>query len=184
MENSCRVDEWKGSLTISYIIILFTGLIIATILDVTKRRIPNWLTAAMAIIGLMHSLLKDGWGTLTEHLIAMLLGFVLFFIFYLIRAFGAGDVKLMAALGAVMGYPFILYVSIASVIAGGCLSFFQLLWKNGIKRVIFFIYYSMKTLLTGRLKEFNRSIRGKETSPFSIAILAGSVTTLWLMYQN
>lgn len=173
-------------LAISIIIIVILGLIIATVIDIKQRRIPNWLTVSMTVVGLINSGVVKGWLGLGEHLLAMLFGLLLFFIFYLMGIFGAGDAKMMAALGAVMGIPLIFYNSISIILVGGLVSFIQLVRKDGLKKVMYLIYFFMKSLFTGKLKEFNHLVQNtsNNTFPFSIAIIVGSVMTLWYMYPN
>src|SRR5699024_954529 len=106
--------------------------------------IPNWLTVSMTVVGLINSGVVKGWLGLGEHLLAMLFGLLLFFIFYLMGIFGAGDAKMMAALGAVMGIPLIFYNSISIILVGGLVSFIQLVRKDGLKKVMYLIYFFMK----------------------------------------
>src|SRR5260370_34216103 len=88
--------------------------LIALVMDVRARRIPNWLTASAVLMGLTANLLlgslSDGVsGALSGALTALVgaaLGFGLLFPFYLIRvngmghAIGAGDGSLLPALAA------------------------------------------------------------------------------------
>jgi prepilin peptidase CpaA len=167
-------------------IIILSGLFIATVIDVRKRRIPNWLTVIMSISGLINSFTVKGWSGLGEHTLAMLTGLILFFIFYLMGVFGAGDAKLMADLGAVMGFPFIFIASAVIILIGGIISLLVLLKSKGLQHVMFLIYSFFKALFTGTIKEFNNGITktSENTFPFSIAITIGSLITLWHIYPN
>lgn len=173
-------------LAISYIIITLTGLFIATVIDVRQRRIPNWLTVGVSVVGLTHNLIIKGWTGFGEHTLAMLFGLILFFVFYLLGAFGAGDAKMMAALGAVMGFPFIFIASMLIILIGGMISFAILLKNRGFKNVMFFLYTFLRALFTGKLKDFNEGVSktSKNTFPFSVAITIGSVITLWYIYPS
>lgn len=173
-------------LAISYIIILLICLFLATAIDIRQRRIPNWLTVSVTLLGLGNSFLFSGLSGLGEHILAMFVALIFFFIFYLIGAFGAGDAKLMAALGAVMGFPFIIIASLLSILIGGVISLVIMLKVRGFKGIILFLYLLVRALFTGTLKEFNQGVtKTKEnTFPFSIAITLGSVLTLWYIYPN
>src|SRR5205823_313592 len=71
--------------------------------DMHSRRIPNWLTAGAAAIGLVISVVVAGpWGALGG-LAGLAVGLGAFLPFYLARGFSAGDVKAMAAIGAFVG---------------------------------------------------------------------------------
>ena len=84
------------------LVVLSLGLAIAVVTDVRTRRIPNWLTGAIAAAGFG---LAFGGGTVTpmRAALGLLVGLVLMMPGHVIGATGAGDVKLMAAVGAVVG---------------------------------------------------------------------------------
>lgn len=161
-------------------------LCVATVIDVRQRRIPNWLTVGVTFIGLINSLFLKGLAGLGEHVLAMLVGLILFFIFYLLKVFGAGDAKLMAALGAIMGFPFIYIASLLIILVGGIISFILLVMNRGFKNVMFFIYSFFSSLFTGKLKEVTdgTTTEAGNTFPFSVAITIGSVMTLWYVYPS
>jgi len=171
---------------ISYFIIIFIGLFIATVIDVKTRRIPNWLTVSLTLIGLGNSFIAEGLIGLGGHTIAMLIGLITFFLFYLLKVFGAGDAKMMASLGAIMGFPFIIYASVMVIIVGGIISFFLLVKKNGLREIWFVLTSFIKALFSGNLKDFHGWINdtSENTFPFSIAITIGSVITLWYLYPS
>ena len=73
--------------------------------DVRYRRIPNWLTAIGVLLGLgLNTFLYQGWPGLRFSLMGLGLAFGIYFGLYAVRAMGAGDVKLMAAIGALVGW--------------------------------------------------------------------------------
>jgi prepilin peptidase CpaA len=98
--------------------VLAIGLAAAVVTDVRTRRIPNVLTGAIAAAGLGMAV---GGGSVTplQALFGMLAGLLLMMPGHLIGATGAGDVKLMAAVGAVVGPALILRVFLYSAVAGG-----------------------------------------------------------------
>jgi prepilin peptidase CpaA len=94
-------------------------LFLAVYLDIRTSRVPNWLTlAAMCIGPFVHSLLEGAQGAMFS-LSGLGAGLALFFIFYLTGGMGAGDVKLMGAIGAVVG-PYGAFMSgILALMLGG-----------------------------------------------------------------
>src|SRR5690242_11677682 len=77
----------------------------AAIYDVRYRRIPNWLTVMGVAVGLLlNSFLYPGWPGLRLGLLGLAVAFGVYFVLYALRAMGAGDVKLMAAIGAMVGW--------------------------------------------------------------------------------
>ena len=73
--------------------------------DLRSRRIPNFLTLPSRFLGLAVHLLLDGWTALPGALAGMLACGGVFLLFYLAGGMGAGDVKLMAAVGCLGGWP-------------------------------------------------------------------------------
>jgi len=77
--------------------------IVAGVYDARYRRIPNWLTAAGVVAGFTaHGMLEGPSGLLTA-VKGFALGFGIYLVLYLLRGMGAGDVKLMGALGSIAG---------------------------------------------------------------------------------
>src|SRR5271165_4245123 len=82
---------------------LVLALLAAAIIDARVRRIPNWLTSGLLLGGLGRALAGGGIHGLDQSLFGMLCGASLPLILYAISAVGAGDVKLLAAIGAWIG---------------------------------------------------------------------------------
>jgi prepilin peptidase CpaA len=101
--------------------VLSIGLGTAVVTDMRTRRIPNWLTGAIAGAGFG---LAFGGGVVTPMQAALGLGAGLLLMMpgHLIGATGAGDVKLMAAVGSVVGPNLVLRAFLYSAIAGGVLA--------------------------------------------------------------
>ncbi|UUZ79237.1 A24 family peptidase [Paenibacillus sp. P26] len=111
-------------------VILGIVLAIAFITDITKQRIPNALNIAGMVRGYRISRLAGGWSGLAFALTGLVCGFLPMLILYLLRAVGAGDVKLFGALGAVAGAVFTLYAMFLSALFAGILALFVLLWRS------------------------------------------------------
>lgn len=89
--------------------------------DTATRRIPNTLVLWGSLTAIGLSLSPHGIG-LGSSLAGGLVGFLGFLVFYLLRAVGAGDVKLAAATGLFVGHPDMLWVNLLILLAGGLLS--------------------------------------------------------------
>jgi prepilin peptidase CpaA len=104
----------------------------AAITDVKERRIPNSLTYPALLAGLLLQSAVSGWkGLLLGGGGALIFGGV-FAPLYLIRAIGAGDVKLAAALGSIVGPLGALQVMFATALAGGVLAVFVVVGSGRI----------------------------------------------------
>jgi prepilin peptidase CpaA len=100
---------------------LSLGLAAAVVTDVRTRRIPNWLTGAIAGAGFG---LAFGGGAVTplQAALGLLLGLALMLPGHVIGATGAGDVKLMAAVGSFLGPSLVFRAFLYSALAGGVLA--------------------------------------------------------------
>ena len=78
-------------------------LALACISDVRTRRIPNALTFSAVATAVVFHLLTGGWSAAGWSFAGCLLGALLFFPMFALRGMGAGDVKLLAAVGAWLG---------------------------------------------------------------------------------
>ena len=96
--------------------------ICAAITDVRTRRIPNRLTYSAMVAGLVLQGILHGWKGLLLSVEGCLLFGGVFLLFYLVRAMGAGDVKLAAALGSIVGISATVPVMFATACAGAALA--------------------------------------------------------------
>ncbi|HET7699172.1 MAG TPA: A24 family peptidase [Vicinamibacterales bacterium] len=100
------------------VLVLTLGLATAVYTDVRTRRIPNWLTGSIAGAGFG---LAFGGGVVTpmQAALGLLTGLLLMMPGHLIGATGAGDVKLMAAVGTMLGPDLTFRAFLYSAVAGG-----------------------------------------------------------------
>lgn len=100
------------------VLVVTLGLAAAVFTDVRTRRIPNWLTGSIAGAGFG---LAFGGGVVTpaQAALGMLTGLLLMMPGHLIGATGAGDVKLMAAVGTLLGPDVTFRAFLYSAVAGG-----------------------------------------------------------------
>jgi len=90
----------------------------AAFTDLRARRIPNWVTLALALSGVAQSLTPWGLITLKQSLLGLACGFAITFVLYIIGGRGAGDVKLTAGIGAWLGaWPVIGVLAVAAVVS-------------------------------------------------------------------
>jgi prepilin peptidase CpaA len=104
------------------LLVLTAGLLAATVIDVRTRRIPNALTAGMSGVGLaLAATGVSGIGPAAA-LLGFALGLLMMMPGYMLGATGAGDVKLMAAVGAVLGPGLVVTAFLFTALAGGVLA--------------------------------------------------------------
>jgi prepilin peptidase CpaA len=116
------------TISIAFAAVVAAYMTTAAATDLHSRRIPNWLTVPMALAGVaFHLLAPTGLG-LGASLLGLVVGFSLLLVPYAIGGGGAGDVKLLAALGAWLGWQlvlvaFMLSIVLSAVVATGMLAF-------------------------------------------------------------
>lgn len=93
--------------------ILIPATLYAAWVDYAQRRVPNWLNAAIATAGLTAQGVYGGLEGVTVGFLGLLVGFGVLIVPWLMHGMGAGDVKLMAAIGAWLG-PWLTLVSFAA----------------------------------------------------------------------
>ena len=104
-------------------ILLLLTLITAAVTDLRDRKVYNWLTFPAMIFGLTLAWADGGIGLFFDHLLRGFLPAVLIFgLFWWMGGLQGGDMKLMAAIGAIKGYPFIITSMFWTGIAGAILA--------------------------------------------------------------
>jgi len=103
--------------------------------DLWKFKVYNLLTIPTLALGLAASAWLGGWDGLRAGLLGASLGFGVLAVFFAIGGVGAGDVKLLAAVGAWLG-PYLTYhVFVASAIAAGLYATALVLLRGGVLAV-------------------------------------------------
>ncbi len=171
MEHIPREVAWVVSLI----------LIEAAVIDGRSLRVPNWLTSHFLLAGLAFAFGTGGSDKLLWSMSGSLVGLVTLMPLYAIGGMGAGDVKLMAGLGAWIGPWLVLEAFVLSAVAGGGIALAMMvysgeLWKHvamtqQIGREILAI--RKPGVLAGRAAERKP---GMMLLPYGIPIAIGSIT--------
>lgn len=167
-------------------------LAIAVASDLRARRIPNWLIAAglvLAVLAHALALVIDetplAGNSLFAPLAGLIVGGALLLPLYLLRACGAGDVKLLAMVGAFVGPNAALGAALYTLVAGGALSLAPLMFTRGV---------AVQTLRNLRLLLTPSNAHALAASglradplratalrlPYAVAIAIGAITALLL----
>ena len=94
----------------------------ATIEDLARRTISNWLSLAALVGGLGCQVFSHGWRGAATALLGSIAGFAIFLVFYLLGGMGGGDVKLVAGFGSMLGAWRLLQAALWIAIAGGLMA--------------------------------------------------------------
>ncbi|NLB34787.1 MAG: hypothetical protein GX817_03080 [Elusimicrobia bacterium] len=104
--------------------------------DLRWRKIFNYVTFPGIILGLGLNLIMHGASGLAIAFLGMLTGGAIIFLMYLAGGVGAGDVKYLAASGALMGPSFIFRATLYGIIGGGIFVVLYMLFSGRLKRLI------------------------------------------------
>jgi prepilin peptidase CpaA len=100
---------------------------LASWIDYRQRRVPNWLNASLALTGLIVQTACFGWAGLGAGLAGMLVGLACLIVPWAMGGMGAGDVKLMGAIGAWFGPWLCLTAFVAGAMVGGVIAVMMIL---------------------------------------------------------
>jgi len=169
------------------IILLSSILVIAATIDLRVQKIPNLLTFPTMILGLIYYSITTGWNGLLFSIEGLALGIGIFIIPYLMGGMGAGDAKLMGAIGAIIGPKGVLLASLFTAIAGGIYALTILLLNHKYsKSFIVRNAMTLKTLaLTGQFIPISADESEKKfTLCYGVAIAIGTISYLLLEFYG
>ncbi|ARK31993.1 prepilin peptidase [Halalkalibacter krulwichiae] len=157
-------------------IITSAFLLLAVIIDIRTRRIPNPLALSLLIISIISHSITVGAGVF-EYLLSSIITLFVFFIMYVIRFLGAGDVKLITAAAATFTFP-ATYTFWFLILGIGCLfSIIHVIKARGIRSVLFLSvtpFQTAKRMITSKEEDEPLSF------PFSIVIAFSWMVTIYV----
>lgn len=157
--------------------------LVGCITDLKSRRIPNWLTFGAAAAALVTHTLTAGWPGLGMAVGGWFVGALLFMPFFLLRGMGAGDVKLLAALGAWLGPATALWVALYTSIAGAVLALIvaaSTRYLSTMVRNLWLLAAHWRVMGPRAVPGLTLENAHTPRLAYAIPIFAGTVITLWL----
>jgi prepilin peptidase CpaA len=179
------VDKTGDDLLLSYTFVFFLLVVLAlvSLSDIRNRRIPNYLSVVLVITSLFTYLLAGGIDGALFSLKGMGIGFIILFVPYLFGATGAGDVKLMAGVGAALGPGQVLLALLFTSILGGVLAIIIILAGKTFKDTLKNFYVSTWLTLSGAGSipiKAGLEHKRKTKVPYGFVIACGTVASmLW-----
>lgn len=185
-----RIFGTPGAMALAVVAILAAFLTAAAWSDLRRRRIPNLLVLSGSLLALLlHSVLPAGDGFLSAlpgglGVIGALQGFAFGLIvmlpLYALRAMGAGDVKLLAMVGAFLGPVEIWWALFFTLIAGGVLAMAVMLQRallGSLLHNLDLIFWNLLSAINpiGRKGTSGGTFVSAAPLPYAVAIAAGSI---------
>jgi prepilin peptidase CpaA len=166
--------------------VLLAVVLAAAFYDVRFRRIPNWLTGSGTLAGLaLNAFLHQGWPGLRLSLLGLTLGFGVYLFLYALHAMGAGDAKLMAAVGSIVGWRDWFGIFVIASVIGGAMALILAVSRRRLKQTLWNVGFALQ-----EMKSFRPAYLGKEEldvrspralrQPHGAAIAAGTIFFLVL----
>jgi prepilin peptidase CpaA len=160
-------------MTLTAMLVIGAG-VAATVVDITRRRVPNVLTMGLASLGLVLAMAGFGTVTIGGALGGLALGLVLLLPAHMFGATGAGDVKLLAAFGALLGPADVFDAFLRAAILGGAMALTVALWRGRLRETL----YGTAMLVTTRSRTVTALIEHPANNnrfPYAPAIACGAV---------
>ncbi len=123
-------------MTLAAVLVVGAG-VAATVVDIRERRVPNVLTMGLASVGLLLAMAGAGTVTLGGALGGLALGLALLLPAHIFGATGAGDVKLLAAFGALLGPAGVVDAFLRAAILGGVMALAVAVWRGRLRETLY-----------------------------------------------
>ncbi|HUD22570.1 MAG TPA: prepilin peptidase [Acidobacteriaceae bacterium] len=157
--------------------------VVGSVYDVKSRRVPNLVTFPSFLLGLGLHLVLGGWKPMLLAMAAGIICGLVFLVFYLAGGMGAGDVKLITAVGCIAGMSHIVYILSLTAIAGGVMALGLALIRGRLQET----FLNVGELMThhrhkGLQPHPDLNISNARTLrlPYALAIAGGCILTLYI----
>jgi|SRR5688500_5989736 len=149
--------------------------------DLRFRRIPNVVVLAALIAGLTINISFGGGRGALSSLGGFAIAFIPMFLMHVFGAMGAGDVKLFAAIGAVVGLPLVPTTFVVVVMLGAVLAIYSMIRSGTVLSTLHSVLRIFVGLLPGwDMPRFSLPANRQHTIPYGVAIMIGSVIVVAL----
>ena len=164
-------------------------LIVCSFFDLRYYRIPNFITVPAVVLGLAIGFVSGGTDGLVLSAVGMAVGFGVFLVPFILGGMGGGDVKLMAAVGALVGWPLVVWAALLSCVVGLFAAVAKAIWKGTLWMLLVNTWQITRNMLVGlilrrpaeEIKTVTR-IQSAARVPFGVAIAVGTLWAMLLQY--
>ena len=158
------------------LLLLLPLAVIVIYYDVRFRRIPNAVVLVALIAGLAINISFSGLPGAMSSVKGLGLAFLPMFLMHIFGALGAGDVKLFAAIGAVVGVGLVPMTFVVVVMLGAVLAVYSMLRSGTVFSTLHGVLRIFVGLLPGwEMPRFAMPPDRRHTIPYGVAITVGSL---------
>ncbi len=158
------------------------GVTVASAFDLRIRKIPNWLTFSMIFSGIILNSYDHGLMGFEHSFFGFIIGILFLLIPFTLGGVGAGDVKLLGALGSLLGPVLIFKIILVSAVFGGIFSLFFVIGKRRIKEVFREIKNKVTFfMLTKKVLPEKLDSGQKLSIPYACAIALGTLLVIFVI---
>lgn len=161
--------------------VLIVVLIVSLTTDIKARKILNAVTLPTILFSFIFHAISMGFEGFLFSGKGFLVGLGLLLLPYVLGGMGAGDVKLMAAIGALMGTSFVFYSFIYTALIGGIIALALIVKKRGILNPIKSFFFNVtfyRSNLGSMLITDKEEKQSSISFPYGVAIVLGTVCNL------
>jgi len=170
--------------TVAVALILVPMAIMITYMDIRYRRIPNKLVLITLVGGIAVNTVAHGWSGFFASLGGMGLAFGLMFFLHAFGTMGAGDVKLFAAIGSVLGISLVPPTLLVVAVTGGVFAILKMIHAKRVTSTMLGVLQFFIGLLPGqRVPRFEIPADRSYTLPYALPICCGSLIALVVFHQ-
>lgn len=155
----------------------------AAINDLASRRIPNLLLlSGLAGALVLHAISPEPGKALLACLGGFATGLLMFLPFYLVRGMAAGDVKMMATIGAFTGPSVALQIGLNAWCAGGIMALAVIVFRGRLRQAAANLWHMLRALMLRLPATPGAQGVSVGSIPYGVAIAAGTIYVLMGRY--
>jgi len=166
--------------------VLAAVLVAAAVFDLRRGTVYNWLTypaiaAGLALGAIEGAAAGDTLDGLLNHVLGLGFAFGVLFVAYLLGGMGGGDVKLMGAVGALVGWPAALHAVFYSFVVGAAVGLIGAVWRGRLWAALRRLWMAIRILPLPTTTLDEATGTPAHRVPFGFAVCVG---TLWYLAET
>ena len=164
--------------------LLIVLVVSVAVTDLKSKKIYNLQTYPAMICGLFIGLIFNGLNGIMMSAAGIFTGIAILFLFFLAGGIGAGDVKLLGAIGALKGPLFVIYTIFYTSLVGGAVALAVIIWSGTFRQtwlnVFYFLRHPISFMKYPHISQTDTDRKTLQYIPYGFVISVGS---LWALFS-